>query len=75
MEKQALRTRIYYHVEGVTREIDLTTEAPIDILIEMSEPKKTTPKEAQALIDLGTRVFDMDERDRLRNLAVYSMKR
>ncbi len=75
MKEKALKTKIFVEHDGMTEEVFLTSSEPLGLIIEMSEPKKISPTEAQKLVDSGARVFELDEYDRLSSLAVFKTKR
>jgi hypothetical protein len=75
MSEKALKIKIFVEHDSMCEEVYLTSPEPLGLVIEMSEPKKISPKEAQALVDAGSRVFELDEFDRLSSLAVFKIKR
>ena len=77
MKEQRLKIKIYVHRDGgqMTEEVYITSPEPLGLVFEFSEPKKISQKEAQALLDAGSRVFALDENDNLSSLPIYGNPR
>ncbi len=71
MQEHGMKTRLFVHdSEGRTVPLSPMEETPFGIECEMSEPKRITKAEAEKLIAEGAFIFELDENDQIRGLAI-----
>ena len=74
MNDFAVKTVISLTDGKSTQIIKPTQNFDSGVEFEITEPKKITAKEAQVLIDLGASVYELDENDNLKGLAIVKFR-